>query len=311
MRFDAKLLAAIDHYFSTVRVMPRTLTLVRHGESESNAAKRSAEKGKVHPREAELMMVHTSQRRLTQRGVKQARRAGAWLRAYFEEVAAIEGMKPFGNVRGYITPYARGMETGGHTGLPIVWLPDARLSERNWGELDQLPFEQRVMKYGEAMKFREKHGMFWPAANGETLQALSTRIWQHFYKLRNEHSDHHVVEVSHGETILTQRFMLERWLPEDVVHMMLATDTKLSKKVLGVECDWQNKLINCRIVQYTRQREDGTWASSYQRVRLIAPSALGDSKMNLDWHPIVRRKFTSEELCSYVEQFPHFLDDVA
>jgi hypothetical protein len=93
--------------------------------------------------------------------------------------------------------------------------------------------------------------------------------------------------------------------------MMFATDTRLSKEVLGVDTDWQNKLINCRIVQYTRQREDGTWASSYCRVRLIAPSAPNDPSRNIDWTPINRRTFTSAELLEYAEQFPHFLDEAA
>lgn len=295
----------------TKRVMPRTLTDIRHGESESNAAKRAAEKGLVHPNEAKLMAVHTSQRRLTARGVRQVGRASVWLKNYFIERARVLGEKPFENVRGYVSPYARAMETAGYTDLPIEWLVDARLSERNWGELDQLPYEARVTKYGEAMNFRERHGMFWPAANGESLQMLSTRMWQHFYKLRNEHSEHDVVEVSHGETMLTKRFMIERWLPEDVAHMMIATDTELSKQILGIPTDFQNKIINCRIIQYTREREDGTLADSYCRVRLVAPSSPDDPKMNLDWRPIVRRKFTSAQLLEYVSQFPHFLEGEA
>jgi hypothetical protein len=149
--------------------------------------------------------------------------------------------------------------------------------------------------------------MFWPAGNGETLQALSTRMWQHFYMLQKDCEELDVVDVSHGETILTQRFMLERWLPEDVVRMMLRTDSKLSEEVLGEPTDWQNKIINCRIIQYTREREDGTWGDKYCRVRLIAPSAPTDPVKNTDWLPIERRRFTSDELLEYVQQFPHFL----
>lgn len=309
---DHRILEAIRYHLLNNVVMPRTLTLIRHGESESNAAKRLAEKkGTAVVGEAELMAVHTSQRRLTARGVRQAKRAGEWLRAHFTRQALLEERKPFDRVVGYFSPYARAMETAGNLDLPITWLPDARLAERNWGELDQLPYDDRVRKYGESMKFREKHGMFWPAANGETLQALSTRRWQHFYKLRHEHSNDDVVEVSHGETILTDRFMLERWMPEEIVRMMLATDTRYSKEILGIETDWANKLINCRIVQYTRQRPDNTWANSYQQVRLIAPSRPDDPKFNIDWRPIVRRKFSSNELLEYVEQFPHFLEDAA
>lgn len=290
--------------------MSRTLTLVRHGESESNAAKRGAEKGEPHPREGDLMKTHTSRRRLTERGVKQAKRAGEWLRSHFMQEAARLGEQPYEKTRGYFSPYVRAMETAGNLALPIQWWPDARLTERNWGDLDQLTYEERTAKYGSTDQ-REYHGIFWPAGNGESLQALSTRMWQHFDKLKRYNEGHDVVEVSHGETILTQRFMLERWLPEDVVEMMLSTDSRLAKEVLGKETDWQNKIINCRIIQYTREREDGTWDTKYCRVRLVAPSDPSNPKMNLDWKPIVRRKFTSDELLMYAERFPHFLQDAA
>jgi broad specificity phosphatase PhoE len=202
------------------------------------------------------------------------------------------------------------METAGHLRLPIQWRADARLAERNWGDMDQLTYEERVARYGETHN-REHHGIFWPAGNGETLQMLGTRIWQHFDMLNRQHSDVHVVEVSHGETMLVQRFMLERWMPEDVVKMMLATDTKLSKEVLGTAApDNQNKIVNCRIVQYTREREDGSWDTKYCRVRLVAPSDPTNPGRNLDWYPIVRRQFSSEELLQYVAQFPRYLDGV-
>src|SRR3989344_4015650 len=288
-------------------MMPRTLTLVRHGESESNAAKRAAEKGKRHPRERDLMRVHTSQRRLTPRGIQQAHDAGTWLRQHFQNEAKRFGGVPYSQVCGYFSPYARAMETAGHLGLPIQWRPDARLSERNWGDLDQLTYEERIAKYGEIDNLRELHGMYWPAANGETLQALSTRMWQHFHMLREDRQGADVVDVSHGETILTQRFMLERWLPEDIVKMMLRTDSKLSKEMLKEPMDRQNKIINCRIIQYTRENEGGGWGTKYCRVRLIAPSAPDDPNKNLDWRPIERRQFTSQELLEYVDQFPHFL----
>jgi broad specificity phosphatase PhoE len=290
--------------------LPRTLTLVRHGESESNAAKRAAERGKAHPREADLMKVHTSERRLTERGVKQAQKAGEWLRAHFAREAVRRGGKSYDQVRGFVSPYVRAMETAGNLDLPVNWRADARLTERNWGDLDQLTYEERVAKYGSTEN-RELHGIFWPAGNGETLQMLSTRMWQHFQMLAREHQEHDVVEVSHGETILTQRFMLERWLPQDMVQMMIATDTNLSRRLLGKETDFQNKVLNCRIIQYTREKEDGAWDDKYCRVRLIAPSEPDDPKKNLGWQPIVRRQFNSEDLLAYVSQFPHFLRNAA
>jgi len=286
--------------------MPVTLTLVRHGESESNAVKRAAEKGNPHPNEKKLMMEHTSRRRLTPRGVRQAQRAGEWIHRYFDLNA--DYRDGGSQIHGYFSPYVRAAETARHLGLPIMWRSDARLTERNWGDLDQLTYEERQIKYSN-IENRELHGIYWPAGNGETLQMLSTRMWQHFDMLKRRHSDHHVIQVSHGETMLVERYMLERWLPEDVVHMMLSTDTELSQKVLNQPCDWQNKIINCRIVQYSRIRPDGTLAKNYERVRLVAPSDPDNSKMNLDWQPIVRKEFTSNDLQKYVDRFPHFLSE--
>ena len=111
--------------------------------------------------------------------------------------------------------------------------------------------------------------------------------------LNRQLSDFHVVEVSHGETMLVQRFMLERWMPEDLVRMMLATDSRLSNEALLMEApDMQNKIINCRIIQYTREREDGSWDTKYCRMRLVAPSDVTNPGMNLNWQPIIRRQFT-------------------
>lgn len=290
--------------------LPRTLTSIRHGESESNIAKWLAESGKAHPREAELMATHTSRRRLTAKGILQAKRAGVWLRAYFLQDAIRRGIVPYSTVRGYVSPYARTMETGGYLDLPINWRPDARLSERNWGDLDQLTYEERQSKYG-TLHQREQHGIYWPAGNGETLQMLGTRLWQHFHMLAQDHADDDVIDVSHGETILTKRFLLERWLPEDLVNKMISTDRILARTILGREPDRQQKMINCRIIQHTREREDGTLSNSYCRVRLIDPERPDDPAWNLDWTPIVRRTFTSNELLEYVEQFPHYLADVA
>jgi len=299
--------------------MPRTLTLIRHGESESNAVKRAAEKGHPHPNEKMLMETHTSQRRLTDRGITQAKNAGLWLRRYIQRgyeqrdkgrpySKARSFLAPYVRLKGFVSPYARAMETAAHLDLPITWKVDARLAERNWGDLDELTYEERIAKYGK-IDNRARHGIFWPAGNGETLHALSTRMWQHFNMLTRKHSEDDVIEVSHGETMLTQRFMLERWLPEDVVRMMLATDSVLAREVSGQDTDWQNKIINCRIIQYSREDESGVWYEKYCRVRMIDPSDPNNPKKNVDWKPIVRKDFLTDDLFDYVEQFPRILQE--
>jgi hypothetical protein len=62
--------------------LPIDVVLVRHGESEGNEATRRARTGDTSQLKA-LRSRHSSFWRLTDRGIEQARRAGAWLRAAF------------------------------------------------------------------------------------------------------------------------------------------------------------------------------------------------------------------------------------
>src|SRR3989344_3199535 len=82
-------------------MMPKTVTLIRHGESESNRAQKLAEEGLAHENEAALMSVHTSERRLTPRGIEQAQATGAFIRAWMHRWSI-----SVGECRFYVSPYA-------------------------------------------------------------------------------------------------------------------------------------------------------------------------------------------------------------
>ena len=278
--------------------MPRNLLKVRHGESESNAVKKAADKGNPHPNERALMGVHTSERRLSLRGIEQAQAAGKWLDAFAAEQAIKRGGLCYDQSRYVVSPYVRAMETAGYLGLPVTWRPDARLSERNWGELDHMTHEDRIKQFGEMLQNREAHALFWTPPGGESLQTVMMRVWLHLDMLHRQCSDLDVYEVSHGETMWVFRFMLEYWMPKDLARRMLESDE-----------DYQNKILNCRIIHYTREREDGSLTNRFTRVRLINPVDPEDPKTNLPWQPIVQRQFTSAELLQYAADFPHFLRD--
>ena len=62
--------------------MPIDLVLVRHGESEGNAARRSSIAGDNSVFTEEFCGRHSSRFRLTDRGREQARAAGTWLKEH-------------------------------------------------------------------------------------------------------------------------------------------------------------------------------------------------------------------------------------
>jgi len=180
--------------------MPLTLTLVRHGESESNVAKRSFDKKLAIAGEKELMAVHTSQRRLTEKGVAQAKRAGEWLKTWLSTVSEAP-------MRCYVSPYVRAIETAGHLGLGQKWRRDMRLCERNWGEFDQMPYEERMKRFGHEIHLRKEHAFFWRPADGETLQDVFLRVCDLITTLHRE------CEKMHDVRALSVHIIKSRALP--------------------------------------------------------------------------------------------------
>jgi len=267
---------------------PITLTLVRHGESESNAAKRAAEKGKPHPNEAALMDVHTSERRLTPRGVEQAKQAGRWLRQYF---AGTERHA----IRGYVSPYARAAETAGLLGLNLSWYVDSRLCERNWGHLDQMTHEARMEFFREDLARREKFALFWAPPGGESMKQvfLLLRDWEG--TLHRECTNMHVLAVCHGETMWAERYLREYWVPRDLSRAMQSNDRRF-------------KILNCRIIQYSREDQNGVLQPRFARVRFIDPRDPENAETNHDWLPVQRKLFSSNDLLEYASSFDRFLE---
>jgi broad specificity phosphatase PhoE len=265
-------------------MMPRRITVVRHGESESNVASRAFWKGEKVPNEEALMACHTSERRLTKRGVTQARVAGAWLRSLysFESPPGVF----------YVSSYVRAMETAANLGLSGAWRQDMRIMERNWGNMDQLTYEERSRRFKEAVAKREEWAFFWRPGDGETLQDVFVRVKDLLATLHREHSDKHVVLVTHGETMWVLRMLLEYWSPHRLKEEMLRDDS-------------QTHIHNCRIIEYVRDEDE----RHLSRVRFIDAENPHDPTRNRDWEPIVRPILSDNELLDYVNQYPHYLTE--
>ncbi|MDB5264661.1 MAG: hypothetical protein JWN64_232 [Parcubacteria group bacterium] len=265
--------------------LPIRLALVRHGESESNLAKSMFEHGEVLATENELMKVHTSERRLTPLGIRQAKAAGEWLQANH----LTTGLQRF-----YVSPYIRAMETAANLGFGDDWKIDARLMERNWGEFDQMPYGERVAQFKEQLELRKEHAFFWRPTNGETFQDVFSRLRDMNSTLHRDCAQHHVVAVTHGETMWVWRTVLERWMPQQLREAMLNQNE-------------QTRIRNCRIIEYTREVGDGTCAERFVRMRFVNPENPYDALTNLGWNTIPRKKWSSSDLQQYVSGFRSFI----
>jgi NAD+ kinase len=268
--------------------MPVDLALVRHGESESNLAKSRFEANEACANEKTLMSVHTSERRLTPRGVRQAQAAGAWLKEHL--ISAPESWP----LKLYVSPYVRALETAGHFGFGNDWQPDVRLMERNWGRIDQMTYAERLDMFKDQLEMRREHAFFWRPDNGETLQDVFMRLRDMTSTLRAKYGSHRVIAVTHGETMWAWRTILEKLMPQDLRLKMLEHDEK-------------TRIRNCRIIHYTRQDENGILSSSFERVRFVNPEDPDDPETNSGWMKIERRNWSHEDLLRYAGGFTPFI----
>ena len=120
---------------------------------------------------------HSSLWRLTDRGREQARTAGEWLRAHTRSVN--EDPTNPANVqstiyRYYVSEYIRAMETAALMELPEAkWFVEVQLRERDWGTFDIMSQKERVVRFSEETRRRDRDSLFYAPpgpANTHTLQ---------------------------------------------------------------------------------------------------------------------------------------------
>lgn len=253
--------------------LPLNLVLVRHGQSEGNAAKRLSEGGDHTAYSPEFRMRHTSGFRLTAQGRSQARRAGTWMR--------LNGLDSFD--RFMVSSYVRAKETAGLLDLPQAdWMLDSYLTERNWGDVDNLPEDERNARFGEALAKQISAPFFWRPPNGESFHDLCLRVDRVLDTLHRECSNQNVVLVCHGEVMRAFQVRLERLTPE-----------QFKQRVLSDEY-WE-RIHNCQITHYTRvEPSSGRVSAHADWVRIIRPTE-GPARVS-EWRTIERRRYSNEEL---------------
>jgi NAD+ kinase len=259
--------------------MPLDLVLVRHGESEGNVAHALSLKGDDRWYTAEFRARHSSTWRLTDRGIEQARQAGAWMRANVSQHFD----------RFYTSDYLRARETAAYLELENAgWYTDFYLREREWGDIDSLTHEERLKDYAGTMARKKTDSFYWSPPGGESMAVLCNRLKWTLDTLHRECSDKRVVVVCHGEVMWGFRVLVERMGADKFLELDRSPDPTL-------------RIYNGQVIHYTRRNPDTGQVAPYVGwFRSVCPWQM--DRCSTDWQRIERERYTNEELLKTVER---------
>ncbi|MBI4121211.1 MAG: histidine phosphatase family protein [Parcubacteria group bacterium] len=269
--------------------LPINFVVVRHAESESNAAKRRSRKGD-HDAANKLRGRHTASFRLTGRGKGQARTTGGWLQQEFYGDEAPR-WKGWGFDRCYASDYLRAMETGGLFALPgAKWLCDMYLTERDWGDIHALPEDERLARFGEALRMKEQEPFFWRPPNGQSLADKCLQVDRFLDTLHRECSDMNVLATCHGETAWAIRVRIEKMSQQRFRALHLSKNP-------------DDKIKNCQVLHYTRRNPfTGELTPRANWLRMVRPAE--NPVWDTGWQEIERPTYSNDDLLQIVEAVP-------
>ncbi len=209
---------------------PRTLWIVRHGQSAGNVARDAAEASGAHVIDIASRDIDTP---LSALGERQARALGRW----FAELPPER--RPDAVL---CSPYLRARET---TRLLLDELPpgtaprvrvDERLREKEFGILDRLTALGIRHKYPELSEQRLHVGKFYfRPPGGESWCDVILRLRSMLEMAAREYAGQRLLVVAHQVTVICMRYLLEEL---DEAH------------VLAIDC--QGDVPNCGVTSYER-----------------------------------------------------------
>lgn len=196
--------------------IPKTLWLVRHGESTANVARHKAEMENSKTidyigREMDIP--------LSENGVAQAISAGIWFQTQTKKPTLI-----------FASPYLRTFETARfiaeNAGIgDVEILHDERIREREFGIFDRLTWRGSVEKYPDECAKREAIGKFYyRPPGGESWCDVALRVRNFWRDLYLNHSDERVLIVTHEVVVRVFRYVVERMTEAEIMAIDKASD---------------------------------------------------------------------------------------
>jgi NAD+ kinase len=264
--------------------MPIDLVLIRHGESEGNAARRCSAAGDNAVFTEEFCRRHNSRFRLTDRGREQARLAGTWLKENFRDRFD----------RYLVSGYLRAMETAGLLDLPdAAWYQEFYLRERDMGLFEIMSEDDKKRKHPEVYRQYEFDPFYWTPPNGESIAQLCLRIDRVLHTLHRECSDKRVIVVAHGLVMWAFMLRIERLTPGQYLEKSQSSDRN-------------EQIRNCQIIHYTRLDPTTNLLSTrVDWVRSVCPWEIANPVPM--WRKIERPKFTNGQLMEAAEAAPRIM----
>jgi broad specificity phosphatase PhoE len=208
---------------------PRTLWLVRHGESAGNVARDLAHAAGHERIDLPVRDVDVP---LSERGIGQAQALGAWFGS-----RAADGRPELI----LTSPYKRALSTAEIIGEscaenngPIPVIVDERFREKEFGVLDCLTRQGIEKYYPEQAEIRRSLGKFYHRPpGGESWCDVILRLRSALHTLSLHYGERRVLIVGHQVVVLCLRYLLEK-LNE--------------RQILAI--DSQGDVANCSITDY-------------------------------------------------------------
>lgn len=244
--------------------MPRTLVLVRHGESEGNVAGARDKAGDPSAFDEAYRSTPSSTWKLTREGFGQGRSSGLWQNRFVIGTPSLPG-DAFD--RGYISPHTRSRQTMGAVALHVPirggvatmdMRLDLRLREQDFGDISLMERREYERLYGDNARTRRIDPLYWRPPGGESVADVAdTRVRSYIGALARDHAEgvESAVVATHGRYISATQVVLEGLDPHKWVDYLKT-----------------NEIKNGTTVQYTCvDPESGLEARSYHWTRIATP----------------------------------------
>jgi broad specificity phosphatase PhoE len=228
---------------------PRTLWLVRHGQSEGNviraAAARDVEVLEIADRDMDVP--------LSDLGRRQASAFGAWLRGRPEDQRPEVILS---------SPYERATQTAEALlqamDLDIAYAQDERLRERDLGMMDLLTTKGFAARFPGEAAHRARLGKFYyRPPGGESWTDVALRCRSLLDSVAREHGGERVLMVTHEVVIIMIRYILERL--DEKAALMLSSDATIANcSVTAFSLDDAGRLVPDAVAWTAPMEDTGT-----------------------------------------------------
>ncbi|MEY2588523.1 MAG: 2,3-bisphosphoglycerate-dependent phosphoglycerate mutase [Acidimicrobiaceae bacterium] len=191
---------------------PRSLLVVRHGESAGNVARDAAEAGGLATID---ILERDMDVPLSALGERQAAALGVWLDRLGRDRPTIALSSPYARAE---RTAAIALETAGLSKVPIVL--DERLREREFGALDRLTKLGIQQRFPEEATARLRVGKFYHRPpGGESWCDVALRVRSVLDSMAREFDGERLLVIAHEVVVLQFCYVLEHLTEHDILAL--------------------------------------------------------------------------------------------